>query len=287
MPIGISLLPIFLNACANVTFHSDPELKTRTGLQYYISKPYLLVSRTGNKDSPIKVDVIQLPDLEHPVYAVYHPGWGSHQFTLSLNNGILSSYGQTADSKGPETIKAVADLASEAAAGFGSVANGVKALRTEAASLDPAIAAVQRAIGSLNAVAAMTDDLIGPFKAKREVAADLSRRLGNVLKSLKDGSVPKVETLTGIKSDIGKAMIPKSDQVPAAVAVNANFTDAQNSIDEAVTALRKAGAATTPEEKPDFDLYEIHMEGDRTQLIRVSRSDAITIIQRNAKSYGR
>src|SRR5712671_1266152 len=115
--------------CANVTFHSDAALTQKSGLKFYNSKPYLMVSYTGAKDNPVKVEVISLPDLEHPTYAIYHPGWGSHNFTLAQNtNSTLSSYGQTADSKGPETLNAVAGLLTSATGGVGAVANAMKTL---------------------------------------------------------------------------------------------------------------------------------------------------------------
>src|SRR5258705_4732278 len=95
----------WLTACANVTFHSDAALTKQTGLKYYTAKPYLLVGPTGNKDAPYKAEIISLPDLEHPTYAVYHPGWGQHIFSLAVSStGSLSSYVQTADTKIPDTI---------------------------------------------------------------------------------------------------------------------------------------------------------------------------------------
>lgn len=221
---------LLLPACANVSFHSDPSLQARTGLKYYIAKPYLLVSRTGSKDNPVKVDLIQLPDLEHPNYAVYHPGWGSHQFNLTLSNGIMTTYGQTADSKGPETIKAVADLASQAGAGFGSIAAGVKALRTESAPVEPAIAAIERAMGKLNAIVNMPAEQIGPFAGKKDEAGRFELRLRDVWKSLKEGNIAQADTLAKIKTDIDSAVIAKSEAVGPAVAINNYLTGAQNDI---------------------------------------------------------
>src|SRR5947207_13666480 len=76
---GISLIGCaFLVACANVTFHSDAALTQKTGLKFYQAKPYLLVEYIGAKDNPIKIEVISLPDLEHPTYALYTPGLASH-----------------------------------------------------------------------------------------------------------------------------------------------------------------------------------------------------------------
>lgn len=281
---------LLLPACANVSFHSDPSLQARTGLKYYIAKPYLLVSRTGNKDNPVKIDLIQLPDLEHPNYAVYHPGWGSHQFNLTLTNGILTTYGQTADSKGPETIKAVADLASQAGAGFGSIAAGVKALRTEAANVDPAIAAIERAMGKLNAIVNMPTEQIGPFAGKKDEAGRFEIRLREVWKSLKEGNNAQADTLDKIKADIGSALIAKPEAVGPAVAINNYLTGAQSDIDAAITALRNAGAAPKPAEKPDIELYEIRMQSGRTQLIKVETSVAKTMLQQSQTTtlkYGR
>lgn len=253
---------LLLTSCANVTFHSDPELTQKTGLKYYTAKPYLLVSRTGNKDNPVKVELIQLPDLEHPNFALYHPGWGSHQFNLTLSNGILTAYGQTADSKGPETIKAVADLASAAGS---SIVGGAKS-----APFNPVQAAIQEAKDRLNGILEMRTDLIGPFAGKKSEATVFISRL-DALKP------PNVTTLKQIRAAIDKAMISDVAEVGPAVAINNYLKGARDAIDNAIAAL----GTPAEKEKSDIELYEIRMEGGRTQLIRVDTSVMQTLIQQS------
>lgn len=135
--VAAIIFSLLLASCANVTFHSDAELKKETGLKYYTAKPYLLIGPTGNKDAPMKAEIISLPDLENPTYAKYHPGWGSHQFSLAVfSNGNLSSYGQTADSKGPETIAALSGLVT-AAATMGSTAGAAAGAPAVAGAVGP------------------------------------------------------------------------------------------------------------------------------------------------------
>ena len=137
-----------------------PNLSKQTGLKYYTAKPYLLIAPTGNKDAPLKAEIISLPDLEHPTYAIYHPGWGQHIFSLAgSSNGILSSYGQTADSKIPETITALGSLMG----GAGSLAAAIKPVASEMAATTQKLAPttspkalVQAAIDELNKVGTAT-----------------------------------------------------------------------------------------------------------------------------------
>src|SRR6202040_3653377 len=98
-----------------------------------------------------------------------------------------------------------------------------------------------------------------------------------VRKSLKEGNNAQADTLAKIKADIDSAVIAKPEAVGPAVAINNYFAGAQNDIDAAITALRNAGAAPKPAEKPDIELYEIRMEGGQTQLIKVETSVARTL----------
>jgi hypothetical protein len=78
------------------------------GVEYYKPKLYLLVTRTGDK--AYKADIVTLPDLTQPRYALLHPGYGSSNLALKLNNGILTDVGQQGDTKVPETLTALGSL---------------------------------------------------------------------------------------------------------------------------------------------------------------------------------
>ena len=106
------LIGFMLVGCARVAIFSDPELKTQTGVKFFTPKPYILVAQTKAKDKPTEVSVIYLPDQSKPLYAKTYSGFGSANLALSFNaNGTLASLGQTTDTKIPETIGALAALA--------------------------------------------------------------------------------------------------------------------------------------------------------------------------------
>ena len=107
LSLGISVL---LSGCATVKFYSDESLKNETGLRFYSPKPYLLVEYDGTKTVNLKTSIVYLPDLSDPQYIRIKPGIGSAALKLELNNGILSSYGLTTDTKIPETLGKVTDL---------------------------------------------------------------------------------------------------------------------------------------------------------------------------------
>jgi hypothetical protein len=105
--LGIALL---LSSCATVKFYSDESLKNETGLRYYSPKPYLLVEYDATKTVNLKTSIVYLPDLSDPQYIRIKPGIGSAALKLELNNGVLSSYGLTTDTKMPESLGKVTDL---------------------------------------------------------------------------------------------------------------------------------------------------------------------------------
>lgn len=107
------VLVIAGSACARVGVFTDPEFKHRTGIRMYPSAPYVLLVRTGAADKPIEVSVIHLPDLENPQFLRFYSGLGSQNTSLTLTGGVLSSFGYQSDSKIPETIGAVADIAKD------------------------------------------------------------------------------------------------------------------------------------------------------------------------------
>jgi len=277
--IGITVL---LAGCAGVTFYSDSNLKQRTGLKYYIAKPYLLVARNAAKDTPLKVEVIQLPDLENPNYGVYKPGWGTHEFALKVTNGILTEYNQKADSKGPETISALADLASKAGSGFSSAATGFNALQKQAADVPAAIGAINLAIGDLNSALSAMPTTSKEAKDVRTAVDELR----TVVAEITAGNANQKAKLEDIKKNIGNIAIEPTS--PDAPKIKALLSAAQAQIDEAIKALAKGSGAPAEPPPASYELYEIRMENGETHLIPVKiTKTTLRIIERSGQSHGK
>jgi hypothetical protein len=99
-----------LSACAGVRVYSDPALTHETGVKVFAPKPYLLVARTGAKNAAVQVSIVYLPDINEPSYIRQQRGWGSTDFSVGIQNGMLVQLGSKADSHLPETLGAVGDL---------------------------------------------------------------------------------------------------------------------------------------------------------------------------------
>jgi hypothetical protein len=99
-----------MSSCATVKFYGDETLTNETGLRIHYPRPYLLVEYDVTKTVNLKTSVVYLPDLQNPQYVRIKPGLGSSALKIALENGILSSYGLTTDTKMPETLGKVTDL---------------------------------------------------------------------------------------------------------------------------------------------------------------------------------
>lgn len=260
-----------LGSCARVTFHTDPGLKNKTGLKFYTAKPYLLVAYTGAKDNPIKIETINLPDLDNPTYAVYHRGWGSHQFNLGVNtNGTLSTYGQTADSKGPETLTALGSLLSSAGAGFNSAATGISTLNKQSGAHDAATKAVREANAIVSAIATKTPAEITPYQSLQAEAAKASQTLGKVAAGISSEPQGQIGPLEGVKAGLTAAQILDPAPSDKAMALKTDVARAIALITTAITALKTPYSDPAP--KPDFKLYEFIQEDGVKSLREVNIS---------------
>jgi hypothetical protein len=271
-----------------VTFHSDAALKQQTGLKYYTAKPYLLIGPTGNKDAPMKAEIISLPDLEHPTYAIYHPGWGSHIFSLAVSSsGNLSSYGQTADSKGPETIAAFGSLigsaatmtsalkAATAASAPSGPTKGAADLRSGAEARSPASAFIQAAIDELSNISKIPPDANGLVASNIRTATALIESLKRWLTPAPPLEQPDVEeALSKISESIKNAAIPDATYVDAAVTINSYYDKAKKNVDLAIKVVQAGKPA-----KPDFKLFEIRMEAGKTRLLQADTTLAAAAIK--------
>jgi hypothetical protein len=110
----ITLAAAVFGGCAHITFH-DPAIgeHRNVGVEYYRPKLYLLIVR-GEKG--YTAQVLTLPDTTQPRFALLHPGYGSNNLSIKLNNGMLSDVGQQVDTQVPATIAALGSLATGAGA---------------------------------------------------------------------------------------------------------------------------------------------------------------------------
>lgn len=96
----------FVIGCAHLDFGKDASGKER-GLTFFEPVPYLFVSTT--KECVTTATVTVIPGERRELK--FEGGYGSHDLSASLVNGMLSSVGQKADSKIPETLSAVGSIA--------------------------------------------------------------------------------------------------------------------------------------------------------------------------------
>lgn len=109
------LASLSLAGCGHIGFYDNPDLSGgETGVKFYTPKPYLLVTRTQVKESPIKAELVYLPDLSKPVYAKAVAGMGSSDLSMTFSNGMLTTFGQKTDPKVAETATGLGGLVTAA-----------------------------------------------------------------------------------------------------------------------------------------------------------------------------
>ena len=262
-----SLLLLFSTGCATVKFYEDDLLTKETGLQYHSPKPYLLVAKTGAKDKPVEVQVIYLPDLTKPRFAKYRPGLGTHEFTLNLSNGILTSYGQKADSKIPETIQAVGSLATSlasAAATGGLVPQGLdfaerkkiaSDLRAAAVAIDADVAAPAVANALTPNQTTEADNITDKLAAAAAISDDPSGDAKAAAKILREDVVAKI-----------------GDIKVSAPGANANLVNYNGKIDSHQSDFGAiADKLDPPPKTATFTLFEIVQANGKTTLVPVTQ----------------
>lgn len=100
---------LIASGCASVKFYdmSDSKKPQDIGFEYYPAKTYLLVSKT---DEGLSIAPLSIPDVTKPRSVRHQGGWGSVNFGFKTNHGMLTEFNSVTDSKGPETIGAIAGL---------------------------------------------------------------------------------------------------------------------------------------------------------------------------------
>ena len=93
----------FLTGCAGLSF--GPE--SSNALTYYDPKPYLFISTAA--DCVSTATIISVPETKKGV--TFNSGWGTADLSIALNGGMITTVGQKTDSKIPETLTSVGQLA--------------------------------------------------------------------------------------------------------------------------------------------------------------------------------
>jgi len=96
-------LALASSGCASLEF----DAKTKPGLTYFEPVPYLAVTTTT--DCKMTAAVLVLPGDKKMLS--FHSGYGSADLSASVANGMLQAVGQKTDTKIPETITALAGVA--------------------------------------------------------------------------------------------------------------------------------------------------------------------------------
>lgn len=269
---AIALASLALTSCAQLEIYSDAALTQRTGIPFYVAKPYLLVSRTGAKDKPVEVQVIYMPNLSQPYYARIAPGFGSSETSLAFANSVLTTVGQKSDTQLDELLTAYGGLQSAlatadktrretdllgdeaapdyaaAAASLTEIANDIETVETAARqggflTTDERNLLTATVLILRNAAAKLTD----PTTAESQLAITVAS-LENAAKAL-DEDIRAASAATA-----GPELIQRR-----------NLTALRAQLGDVITTLKPA-----PQAPAAFTLYEIVISSAGTRLIEVA-----------------
>jgi hypothetical protein len=263
--VFLFLTVLVLNGCATVKFYDDANLVHRTGIKYFDPKPYLMISHKAKDQTDIQV--VYLPDVTSPHYAYFSPGLGTHEFTLSVSNGILSSYGQKADTKIPELITSMTGLLGE----------GVKTAK-EAGMFGPQAAPDYSAL--VTEIGNIANDLsTGVSKNPLEKSEKSEGKIAEVVKSLNDTKIilnrpvvapegvdTAIKKMTNAKEGLSTLTIKLPDKFDP-TSPQARYNSLLETASNRIGAVLKALKPEVP--SPQFELYEINQSATGTTLRRV------------------
>lgn len=100
--ISMLLFPYYLSGCASIDFNSKDG-----GLKYYEGIPYLLVQAAD--DCKINAQVILIPSVAKHL-KMKNGIWGNSKLSIGLTQGMVTTAGQEADTKIPETLASLTGL---------------------------------------------------------------------------------------------------------------------------------------------------------------------------------
>jgi len=248
------LLLVVAAGCAGADVYTDKELTNKTGVPFYMAKPYLLVKLTGATASTVSVDVLYLPDLEHPLYAAQRVGIGKAKLTVKMADGKLTEFTADADSRAAEFTGALT-------AGLKSIAEAVKIqreaeiLRAEAGALRERQEVATRLEKIADEISQAEADVAG---LERAAAERMSDGLRNEATKLKD------PTLRGNEQQVADALDARLRELDRVQAPEPWRRELGRVVARLRAAARVATAAAST-----FELYEFRMKDGQTTLVRV------------------
>lgn len=251
--ICLFMCSVLLSGCASVKFYSSKDnYKEKTGIKYYEAKPYMLVTHKA-KDQ-LDIQMIYLPDKSKAYIAKFSPGLGSHEFTVGLSNGILTSYGQKSDPKVAELIQSMTGLLKEGVATASSAgvfgvqgAHNYTLLAKEVESITNNLNTGVKEIPTLTDAEKSTDKINAVsenLKSASQILNQPTPNVDDVLLVLKNSR----EDLSMFKKTVSDAVKPES---PTA-RYNAVLLTALTRIDGVIKTIKGEPAPELP-----FELYEI------------------------------
>jgi hypothetical protein len=242
---------VALSGCSRVAIYKNEALEgAATGVKFYYPKPYLLVARTGAKDNPVQVSVIYLPDQSQAFYAELKSGYGSADLSLTLQNGMLTNIGQKTDTKIPETVTALAGMATAA-----------KGLIPQAAPSYELISAnLEKMAKGLTALLRDAKDLTPNERETGKLAVGLIRKAGSLLEDPVNAESNLQAAVSYLKNALNNLRPMAGDATPTRTAIKAYCSELQTIIDS---------LSPKPAEAPAFILYEIDNRSGVTILKEV------------------
>lgn len=273
-------MAVSLSGCATIDTYTDAAVKQgKTGILYYPPKPYLLLARTGAKDKPNDVQVVYLPDLSQPRYAVMKGGFGSSKLGLTFSNGVLVSANQESDPKITEAITALAGVPGALATASKTRAEASQ-IREEAGDLPKAAGIARSVANDLRTIAnsAEAPTILNPSQI--QAIQRMPQQLDQAAAALEQPGAGDADasaalaTLQSVKQALA-AIKPAGDVSDASRSFWSRIRTAEASLDQAVAELKPK-----PVEPPTLSLYEVIMTREGTTLREVPLS---TMIQSGAQ----
>ncbi|HYE27531.1 MAG TPA: hypothetical protein VEA61_04775 [Allosphingosinicella sp.] len=265
-----------ITGCAELKIYDHENLgrQNLTGIPFYISKPYLLVARTGAKDKPVDVSVVYIPNLAKPLYAKIQPGFGSSKTNLAFSNSILTSVGQETDTQVDELLTSLGTVGGIP----GSLATAAKT-RRETSLLGNESAPDYATVATQLASVAAEVRLQVEASRQANVLTGNERTALSTVATILEASATKLRDPTQAEAQLARILIDLNN---AAKNWDGQVRDASAATSGPELAIRRQLAAARKElqaaidalspkkgDPPTFTLYEIDNSSGKTVLTEV------------------
>lgn len=266
----LAITALATSSCARMTFYKTPDLSgEETGIKFYTPKPYLLVARTGNKDKPVEVQIIYLPDLSDARYAKPTAGYGSADISVTLSNGMLTNFGSKTDATIPALMTALG--------GFDQAIATASKIRKETDLLHPQ-AGVNYTDYGTSLINVATDLRTAMGKAQGQILTRNEKESGEkIAKNIEEsGQLLKgpggEQNLLSVLTNLRSASKTWGENIATSPASAVDGKFIRDQLDRLKSELDRIIKAITPKKEPEsaFALYEIdNSKAGQTKLIEI------------------